>query len=135
MTDQTLSRLDAARVDPPAQPEPEERCGNCEKTGHFEFHNVQNVSLSLCDSDERTDVLDAADAIIRIIQETSKRVGGIRRDGTLPAHFRDDIVVALWETFGHEDCVFEEYEPDPEDEEYAARGGHYRGCRGDNCGC
>lgn len=137
--EETISRIEASLVDPPEDKSVGgEKCGNCERPlrDHTTADNVENESVTLCpETDEGKDCIEATNAIIRIVKETSKRVGGIRRDGTLPAHFANDILVALWAVFGHEDCVYEEYEPDEEDEEYAARGGHYRGCNGENCGC
>lgn len=139
--EQTISTIEANRIDPPevAMPsEPGADCGNCERPlrDHTTATNVEFESVTICpETDEGRNVIEATNVILRIVKETSKRVGGIKRDGSVSTHFSDDVLVALWKLFGHDDCVYDERETDPEDDEYAGRGGHYRGCRGENCGC
>lgn len=83
-------------------------CDLCGKpaAAHVSYNSVENRSLELCPGTRaEANLRDMVEAVSRIVRETSKRVGGIRRDGTLPSHFADDIALALWETIG--DDVYE----------------------------
>lgn len=119
------------RIDPPEYtPGP---CARCERpaSDHATYCNVQNEQVTICpDTDALTDLQSAVESVLRIWRETQKRLG---HSTEVPDHLGCDIAVVLWEVYGDEECQYEEV--DEEDEEYAARGGHFRGCDGENCGC
>lgn len=90
--------------------------GSCEceelAAAHTWYSSVDGQTVAICPGPFGERVDSAVARIIRIIAETSRRVGGLRRDGTFPPSLGEDIAVELANVFAKSYELYVECEYD-----------------------